>query len=121
MLHNLVQLAGRISQPMEIRLLSDGTAYTHFWLYQDERDQSGKAVSHTFPVAVWGTLAQALSLKVRRGDRLLVQGKLRTAPFSKTSNLGIEVQLTSFHLLQRPSREQGRGKMTTKHQKLTRT
>ncbi len=110
--HNLVQLAGRIGLQAPLYFLSDGTPFVRLRLYQDEVDGSGRSVSHSFSITAWGKLAEALHQKVRRGDRLFVQGKLRVLTYQQPGGkqLRPEVQLTSFHVLER--RDKGGGACT---------
>gem|GEM_PF-3018231 len=101
--HNQVQLSGRAGHDAELHLLTDGTPLARLRLYQTVVNHAGESTSACFILTAWNSLAEAIHRKVRRNDRLLVQGKLRIRSFRQDGTLQLrpEIHLESFHVLQR--------------------
>lgn len=76
---NQVQITGRAGHEAELYFLSDGTPFARLRLYHDHRDGSDDGNHQTTVVTViaWGRLAETLHGRIRRGDNLLVHGKLK--------------------------------------------
>lgn len=103
--HNQVQLTGRAGHPPELFTMTDGTLMARLRLYQSVTNHSGERSSTAFSLVAWGRLAEALHRSVRRGDNLLILGKLRIRTWKQegVNHLRPEIHLDGYHLLQRPS------------------
>lgn len=102
--HNQVQLAGRVGYAPELHRLTDGTPAVRFHLYQRQR-QADEETSVGFTLSATGAMAEHLARVLRRNDHLFVQGKLRlrAARHQEARFYRPVIELSSFHLLQRPA------------------
>lgn len=102
--HNQVQLAGRAGHDADLYTLTDGTPLARLKLYQDAHHQAGETTATAFSISAWGPLAQAMYERVKRGDLLFVQGRLRIRSFrqSGVQQYRPEIHVESFHLMQQP-------------------
>lgn len=105
--HNQIQLAGRAGHDVELYQLTDGTPVARLRLYQSIVNHAGDASTTCFSLTAWNSLAEAFHRKVRRNDRLFIQGKLRIRSFRQdgTTHLRPEIHLDSFHVLERSGRK----------------
>lgn len=101
--HNQVQLAGRAGHDVELFQLTDGTPIARLRLYQSVVNHAGETTSACFILTAWNSLADAFYQRVRRNDRLFIQGKLRIRSFRQDGavHLRPEIHLDSFHVLAR--------------------
>jgi len=99
--HNQVQLIGRAGHTPDLHTLTDGTLIARLRLYQNPGPDP--TVAESFRLVAWGALAQRLCHMVRRGDRLLIQGRLRNRSFRRDEvvHLRTEVHLDAFFPLAR--------------------
>ena len=100
-LHNHIQLIGRAGHEPELVTLSDGTPRANLRLYQDTPAASPTADTQVHCLVGWNGLATQLHRRTRRGDTLLVQGKLinRKLTVNGTVLVKAEVHLSEFRLL----------------------
>ncbi|WP_420460307.1 single-stranded DNA-binding protein [Neolewinella sp.] len=101
-LHNYIQLIGRVGHDPELVTLSDGTPRASLRLYQDAaggRDSGQDTQVHS--LVGWHGLATQLHRRARRGDTLLVHGKLvnRKLTVNGTVLVKAEIHLSEFRLL----------------------
>ena len=84
---NKVMLIGNVGQSPEVRRTPSGDAVMNIRLATNERwkDKDGewkdKAEWHS--VVVWGARAEGLAKVLSKGDRIYVEGNLRTKDFEK--------------------------------------
>lgn len=99
--HNQVQLIGRSGHDAELLTLSDGSRRATLRLYQ--RPSKGHPAGHrnSFTLKAWGDLAEQLARQVRRGDRILVQGRLvnRSLHLDGRVTIVTEVHISFFTIL----------------------
>lgn len=82
---NRVFLLGNLGQDPELRMTSSGNAVLSIRLataesYKD-RDGAWKERTEWHTVIVWGKRAEALSKLLQKGDRIMVEGSLRTSSY----------------------------------------
>lgn len=94
--HNQVQLTGRLAADPELYFASDGVPKANLVLVQD-RNRGVEEDPETFLLVGWAGLARRLQETMRQGDRLFVQGRLRTRSFLRD---GIRHYRTEVHLEQ---------------------
>ncbi len=73
---NQIQLVGRAGHDPEGLLLSDGTHRSTLRLYQNNRTIGKRQEPQVHHLVAWSGVARRLQASVRRGNRILVQGKL---------------------------------------------
>ena len=100
-LHNHIQLIGRAGHDPELVALSDGTPRVSLRLYQDTPRANPTADTQVHCLVGWHGLATQLHRRTRRGDTLLVQGRLvnRKLNVNGTVLVKSEVHLAEFRLL----------------------
>ncbi len=100
-LHNQVQLIGRAGHDVELLTLSDGTYRASLRLYQNTRSAAGAEDRQAYPLIAWNQVATQLEARVRRGDRVLVQGRLvnRQIRSGDQHLTRTEVHLSAFTVL----------------------
>ena len=83
MYQNLI-LVGNLGKDPELRYTPDGSAVTNFSLATHRRftDSSGERSEETtwFRVSVWGRTAESCAEYLRKGSRVLVEGRLTPDP-----------------------------------------
>lgn len=96
-LHNQVHLIGRAGHEVTLRLLSDGTPLARLRLYQRDAGSSigQQRPPQTFQLVAWKATATQLHRLVRRGDRVLVQGRLHNRSVERD---GRREQRTEIHV-----------------------
>lgn len=103
---NQIQLVGRAGHDVDLHALSDGTPLSRLRLYQDGENRSGEPASSVFMLNAWGTLATTFYERVRRGDTIMVQGRLHIRTFQQggVQHFRPEVHLAAFYILERTHR-----------------
>jgi|AntRauTorckE5430_2_1112549.scaffolds.fasta_scaffold04749_3 single-stranded DNA-binding protein len=98
---NHVELTGRAGHDVDRHALSDGTPYARLRIYHDTRDHAGDHAAIPFVVTAWGDLADAFYRDVRKGDNLLLHGRLRLRTWSQGGicHSRPEIHLNRFFLL----------------------
>ncbi|THH41493.1 single-stranded DNA-binding protein [Neolewinella litorea] len=74
--HNHLQLVGRIGHDPELKILSDGSPLLRLRLYQNPGRADTAREPQVHQLIAWNDVARKMHALVRRGDRLLVHGKL---------------------------------------------
>lgn len=94
--HNQVQLIGRAGHEVELIHLTDGGRRATLRLYQKTRRGYGASLgTEGFTLIAWDKVAERLAEQVRRGDRIIVQGKLVNRQLRAD---GRQVEKTEIHL-----------------------
>ena len=75
---NRVELLGRVGTDPARHTTASGTELTRVRLATDRRRRNGPAATDWHTVICWGQLAEAVTKRVRVGQRLYVCGKLVT-------------------------------------------
>ena len=80
---NKVLLTGRITKDPEIRYTSNGTANLLFTLAVDstQRDATGNRQAFFISCVAWGQQADFMSRYVKKGNMLVVEGRIQTGQF----------------------------------------
>lgn len=100
--HNQVQLIGRAGHAVELTTLSDGSYRATLRLYQNDRNAGRvQEEAQAYTLIAWNAVATQLHDRVRRGDRIMVQGKLHNRKFTLNGQTitKTEVHLAFFTLL----------------------
>lgn len=83
-MYQKIIVVGYLGGDPEMRYMPDGTAVTNFNMATSRRwnDRSGQQVDETtwFRVSVWGRRAEAANQYLSKGQRVLVEGRLRPDP-----------------------------------------
>ncbi len=78
---NQVICRGRLGRDPQIRTTSKGTAVASFSVACD-RMYNDKKLTDWINVVAWGKLAEAMGNLVRKGDEVLVQGRMGTRKYT---------------------------------------
>jgi len=80
---NKVILIGNIGQDPEIRRLESGMQVANFSLATSEiyKDKQGNKQTNTewHNIQIWGSLADVVERYVKKGDKLYLEGKIKTS------------------------------------------
>lgn len=91
---NKIILTGRITKEFELRYTREGKAFTSFNLAVDknlskdkkqELEASGKATADFPRVIVWGSQAENLAKYMKKGSKILVEGRIQTGRYQASS------------------------------------
>lgn len=76
---NSINLLGRLTKDPEIRYTQNGKCVAQFSLAVNRpvANQDGQREADFIPVVVWGKTAEAVGNYVKKGQRLLVNGRLQ--------------------------------------------
>lgn len=101
---NQVTLCGRLGKDPEVRFLPNGNAVCNLSLatkesWSDKNTGEKKEKSEWHRIVVWGKLAEIAGKYCKKGQQLLVQGKLTTREWEKEG----EKRYTTEIVLQGPS------------------
>lgn len=101
---NQVTLCGRLGKDPEVRFLPNGNAVCNLSLatkesWRDKNTGETKEKSEWHRIVVWGKLAEIAGEYCKKGQQLLVQGKLTTREWEKEG----EKRYTTEIVLQGPS------------------
>ena len=94
---NKVEVMGNLAKDPELRFMPDGTPTTKITVavsdkWTDKKTKELKEHVEWFPVLLYGRHAEVVCQYMRKGDCILVYGKLRTRPY--TDRNGIERSVT---------------------------
>lgn len=94
---NKVEVMGNLAKDPELRFMPDGTPTTKITVavaekWTDKKTKELKEHVEWFPVLLYGRYAEVVCQYMRKGDCILVYGKLRTRPYTDKS--GIERNVT---------------------------
>ena len=102
-LKNKVQLIGNLGQDPEIKTSANGKTYAKFTLGTNEiyKNQAGEKVTDTqwHNVIVWGKLAEIAEKYLSKGDRIYVEGRIKTRKWTDDKGIerySTEIQCTDF-------------------------
>lgn len=76
---NRVILLGRLTRDPEVRYTQTGKVVTQFTLAIDRpfTNQDGTKAADFIPIVIWGKIAENMGNTVKKGQRLLVEGRLQ--------------------------------------------
>ncbi len=100
-IYNQVQLIGRAGHDVELLTLTDGSHRATLRLYQNHCTTAAADDRQIHSLIAWNSLATQLEAKVRRGDQLLVQGRLlhRKLELGGQAFMKSEIHLSCFTVL----------------------
>lgn len=79
---NKVTLLGRLAQDPEIRYTNNGKAVTNFTMAVDRGKDKG---ADFIPVVFWDKTAETIGNYVKKGQRLLIEGRLQVRSYENTN------------------------------------
>ena len=94
---NLVILLGRMTRDPELRYTSGGKAYTNFTLAV----QKTKDEAEFIDCIVWEKTAETIAEYFRKGNRILIQGRLSVSSYEQNGEKrkSTKVQVFSFEFV----------------------
>lgn len=104
-LKNQVQLIGRLGKETELKSLDNGNSLLNFTLATNEnyKDKEGNTQTNTewHRLVAWGKTAELINKHCKKGDELMVQGKLIHRNYEKDGETRYitEVQINEFLVL----------------------
>lgn len=104
---NAVHLIGRVDSNFELRKTRElGRSVVNLVLVTHEtwRDKNGKMqeADDAHHLVFWGYAAEVVAARVRKGDLIGVDGKLKTREYEKDGEMkrSVEVNVTRLHLVE---------------------
>lgn len=100
---NKVILSGNVGRDPKMRMAA-GTPVAEFPLATNERKASGAEVTEWHNIVMWGPNAEFAEKYIRKGTRLILEGKLRTRWWEDATAIKrstTEIYVDSFELLPR--------------------
>lgn len=107
MLNNL-SILGRVTKPLELRYLQNGTAVLNFDIANSIKVRDNEVTTFLRCVC-YGRSAEVINQFVSKGDRVLLQGELRQnnyQDFSGATKTYHYLQVNSFDFIESKNREQ---------------
>lgn len=103
---NRIILLGRLTRDPEIRYTQSGKVVTQLTLAVNRpfASQDGQKEADFIPVVVWGNPAETIGNTVRKGHRLLIQGRLQIRSYDAkdgSKRYVAEVIADSFEFIER--------------------
>lgn len=107
MLNNL-SILGRVTKPLELRYLQNGTAVLNFDIANSIKVKDSEATTFLRCVC-YGRSAEVINQFVSKGDRVLLQGELRQNSYQDSSGATKSyhfLQVNSFDFIESKNKEQ---------------
>ncbi|HJW23240.1 MAG TPA: single-stranded DNA-binding protein [Candidatus Limnocylindrales bacterium] len=110
-----IQIVGNLGRDPELRYTPNGRPVTEFSVAVNQstkNQQTGEWVEATdwFRVSVWGDRAERAAENLRKGTRVLVDGRFRTREYeTKDGRKGTSLEITADTVLSLDRREGGEG------------
>jgi single-strand DNA-binding protein len=110
-----IQIVGNLGRDPELRYTPNGRPVTEFSVAVNQstkNQQTGEWVEATdwFRVSVWGDRAERAAENLRKGNRVLVDGRFRTREYeTKDGRKGTSLEITADTVLSLDRREGGEG------------
>lgn len=110
-----IQIVGNLGRDPELRYTPNGRPVTEFSVAVNQstkNQQTGEWVEATdwFRVSVWGDRAERAAENLRKGTRVLVDGRFRTREYeTKDGRKGTSLEITADTVLSLDRREAGEG------------
>lgn len=86
---NQVILIGRVGKDPDVKYLDGGNCVANFSMATSEfyKNKAGERVESTewHRVVIWGKLAEIIEKYVHKGDKLMIQGKIKTRSYENKS------------------------------------
>ena len=98
-----ITLIGNVGRDPDVSYSSEGTAITRFSLAITQKEsKDGKEKTTWYACTAFRALAEAIVERVRKGDRLFVQGELRPRGYTDKEGIArtsLDVLVEKFQLL----------------------
>ena len=107
MLNNL-SILGRVTKPLELRYLQNGTAVLNFDIANSIKAKDNEVTTFLRCVC-YGRSAEVINQFVSKGDRVLLQGELRQNSYQDSSGATKSyhyLQVNSFDFIESKNKEQ---------------
>ncbi len=110
-----IQIVGNLGRDPELRYTPNGRPVTEFSVAVNQstkNQQTGEWVEATdwFRVSVWGDRAERAAEQLRKGTRVLVDGRFRTREYeTKDGRKGLSLEISADTVLGLDKREGGEG------------
>jgi single-strand DNA-binding protein len=110
-----IQIVGNLGRDPELRYTPNGKPVTEFSVAVNQstkNQQSGEWVEATdwFRVSVWGDRAERAAEQLRKGSRVLVDGRFRTREYeTKDGRKGVSLEVSADSVIGLDKREAGDG------------
>ncbi|HSO29705.1 MAG TPA: single-stranded DNA-binding protein [Candidatus Sulfomarinibacteraceae bacterium] len=107
-----IQVVGNLGRDPELRYTPNGRPVTEFSVAVNQstkNQQTGEWVEATdwFRVSVWGDRAERSAEQLRKGSRVLVDGRFRTREYeTKDGRKGLSLEITADNVVPLDRREQ---------------
>ena len=114
MLNNL-SILGRVTKPLELRYLQNGTAVLNFDIANSIKVKDNEVTTFLRCVC-YGRSAEVINQFVSKGDRVLLQGELRQNSYQDSSGATKSyhfLQVNSFDFIESKNKEQRTSANTT--------
>ena len=113
-----IQIVGNLGRDPEMRYTPNGRPVTEFSVAVNQstkNQQTGEWVEATdwFRVSVWGDRAERAAENLRKGNRVLVDGRFRTREYeTKDGQKRVSLEITADTVMGLDKREQAEGTFT---------
>ena len=110
-----IQIVGNLGRDPELRYTPNGRAVTEFSVAVNQstkNQQTGEWIEATdwFRVSLWGDRAERSAENLRKGSRVLVDGRFRTREYeTKDGRKGISLEISADNVVSLDRRETGEG------------
>jgi single-strand DNA-binding protein len=110
-----IQIVGNLGRDPEMRYTPNGRPVTEFSVAVNQstkNQQTGEWVEATdwFRVSIWGDRAERAAENLRKGSRVLVDGRFRTREYeTKDGRKGMTLEINADSVLGLDKRESGEG------------
>ena len=98
--NNQTQLLGRLGDRPSLTMLTDGALVARCRIYVADAAgpmEGEENTSSTFRLVAWGALADAFHRDLRRGDRILIRGRLRNHSFRHDGQVHLRTEVHVDH------------------------
>lgn len=112
MLNNL-SILGRVTKPLELRYLQNGTAVLNFDIANSIKVRDSEPVVTYLRCVCYGRGAEVINQFVGKGDRVLLQGELRQNSYKDSTGATKTyhyLQVNNFDFIEYKNKEQAQGK-----------
>lgn len=112
MLNNL-SILGRVTKPLELRYLQNGTAVLNFDIANSIKVKDSEPVVTYLRCVCYGRGAEVINQFVGKGDRVLLQGELRQNSYKDSTGATKTyhyLQVNNFDFIEYKNKEQAQGK-----------
>lgn len=100
---NRVTLFGNLGADPELKVIGDGNAVLKLRMATTEtfKDKAGEKQEHTewHRVSIWGKRGEALAKFLTKGDRVLVEGKIKTDSYEKDGEKRYSTEIVASNIV----------------------